>query len=197
MPTLVILPGSKATIADLAALRAEGWDIDIRRICAAAAACSGLAAATRCSAAGRRSRRASKARRRRSPGSGLLDVETTLTATKRLEAVTGTSLADGAPFAGYEMHVGETTGAGRSRAPCCASPMDGRTGRRRPTAGSRGAYVHGLFADDRQRAAWLRWMGAVRLRLRATRRMSRTTLDALAAHLEAHIDCDRLLSLAR
>src|SRR5262249_6153077 len=26
---LVVLPGSKATIADLAALRAEGWDVDI------------------------------------------------------------------------------------------------------------------------------------------------------------------------
>src|SRR3546814_1688495 len=27
---MIILPGSKATIADLAALRTEGWDIDIK-----------------------------------------------------------------------------------------------------------------------------------------------------------------------
>ena len=45
---LVILPGSKATIADLAALRAEGWDIDLRAITAAAAVPWACAAATRC-----------------------------------------------------------------------------------------------------------------------------------------------------
>lgn len=48
---LVILPGSKATIADLAVLRAEGWDIDLAAHAGAAAASSACAAATRCSGA--------------------------------------------------------------------------------------------------------------------------------------------------
>jgi cobyric acid synthase len=44
------------------------------------------------------------------PGLGLLDVETVMTGEKRLVAATGTTLADGAPFSGYEMHIGDTTG---------------------------------------------------------------------------------------
>jgi adenosylcobyric acid synthase len=60
----------------------------------------------------------------------------------------------------------------------------------------RGVYVHGLFNDDRQRAAWLRWIGAEASDL-AYEQGVEDTLDALAAHLERHIDCDRILSLAR
>jgi adenosylcobyric acid synthase len=53
-----------------------------------------------------------------------------------------------------------------------------------------------LFADDRQRAAWLARLSA------ATTAVSydgliEQTLDRLAAHLNAHLDLDRLLSLAR
>ncbi len=47
---LVLLPGSKTTIPDLAFLRAQGWDVDILAIAAAAGGCSACAAATRCSA---------------------------------------------------------------------------------------------------------------------------------------------------
>ena len=62
--------------------------------------------------------------------------------------------SDGAPFAGYEMHMGVTEGPDRARpfarladgSPEGAVSADGRV---------IGTYVHGLFADDRQRAAWL------------------------------------------
>jgi adenosylcobyric acid synthase len=59
-----------------------------------------------------------------------------------------------------------------------------------------GTYVHGLFADDRQRAAWLARFGAGRALVAYDDSVERT-LDALAAHIAAHIDLDRLLSLAR
>ncbi len=93
------------------------------------------------------------------------------------------------------MHVGETTGADLGRP--VLRFTDGRVdGASSPNGRVRGVYVHGLFADDRQRAAWLRWMGAVPSGF-AFEADVEDTLDALAAHLEAHIDCDRLLSLAR
>ena len=58
-----------------------------------------------------------------------------------------------------------------------------------------GAYVHGLFADDRQRAAWLASLGAPSaLAYEAT---VEQTLDALADHLAAHLDLDAMLTLAR
>ena len=58
-----------------------------------------------------------------------------------------------------------------------------------------GAYVHGLFADDSQRAAWLAHLGA-HSELAYESQVDQT-LDALAAHLAAHIDLDALLRLAR
>jgi len=59
-----------------------------------------------------------------------------------------------------------------------------------------GTYVHGLFADDRQRAAWLHRFAAGAPTIAYDDLIERV-LDDLAAHLATHLDLDRLLSLAR
>jgi adenosylcobyric acid synthase len=59
-----------------------------------------------------------------------------------------------------------------------------------------GTYLHGLSNDDRQRAAWIARLGGAPSR-RSYDAQVEATLDALAAHLEAHVDVDRLLTLAR
>jgi adenosylcobyric acid synthase len=59
-----------------------------------------------------------------------------------------------------------------------------------------GTYVHGLFTDDRQRSAWLTRLGGPPSEL-AYEAGVEAALDALARHLEAHLDLDRLLALAR
>jgi adenosylcobyric acid synthase len=128
------------------------------------------------------------------PGLGLLDVDTMLTGDKTLTEVTGTS-TDGAPFHGYEMHVGRTDG------PDCARPLLRFTDSRPDGAMSadgriRATYVHGLLADDRQRAAWLEWLGGTAAGIDYEAEVDRV-LDALAEHLARHIDLDRLISLAR
>jgi adenosylcobyric acid synthase len=56
--------------------------------------------------------------------------------------------------------------------------------------------VHGLFADDAHRAAWLHALGATPAPRRHDDEIE-AVLDALATHLEAHVDVDRLLALAR
>jgi adenosylcobyric acid synthase len=190
---LIVLPGSKATIADLAALRTAGFDIDIaahrRRGGMVLGLCGGFQMLGRSIA--------DPGGIEGPPGAveglGLLDVATTLSAEKRLEPVRGTT-SDGAPFTGYEMHMGVTEG------PDCARPF-ARLADGSPegavSADSRvlGTYVHGLFADDRQRAAWLaRFQGTVTI---AYDVLVERTLDALAAHLAARLDLDRLLTLAR
>ena len=190
---LVILAGSKATIADLGALREAGFAIDIaahrRRGGRVLGLCGGYQMLGRAIAdpggiegpAGR------------IEGLGLLDVETVLTVGKRLEPAHGE--AGGAPFSGYEMHMGTTTG------PDCARPF-GRLADGSPegavSADGRvtGTYVHGLFGDDRQRSAWLACLGAAPSTI-AHDALIEATLDRLAAHLAAHIDLDRLLSLSR
>ena len=190
---LVLLPGSKATIADLAALRSAGFDIDIaahrRRGGMVLGLCGGFQMLGRSIAdlGGIEGPPAAV------EGLGLLDVATTLSAEKRLEPVRGTT-GDGAPFTGYEMHMGVTEGLD------CARPF-ARLADGSPegavSADSRvlGTYVHGLFADDRQRAAWLtRFQGTATIAYDAS---VERTLDALAAHLAAHLGLDRLLTLAR
>ena len=58
-----------------------------------------------------------------------------------------------------------------------------------------GTYVHGLFADDRQRARWLRLLGAETSDL-AYEALVDDILDRFADHLEAHLDCERLFALS-
>jgi adenosylcobyric acid synthase len=191
---LVILPGSKATIADLAFLRDQGWDIDIaahwRRGGRVLGVCGGYQML---------GQRLADPEGTEGPagevaGLGLLDVSTILSGEKVLTAVDGFCLDNDAPFSGYEMHIGRTSGPG------CARPLlrfaDGRSdGAISPDGRVMGAYVHGLFGDDRQRAAWLGGLGA-RSELAYESQVERT-LDDLAAHLAAHVDLDALLSLAK
>jgi adenosylcobyric acid synthase len=118
-----------------------------------------------------------------------------MTPDKRLAAVTGTSLPEGTPFRGYEMHIGETAG------PDAARPLlrlaDGRPdGAVSPDGRVCGTYVHGLFADDRQRALWLARLGAAPGG-EAYEAGIEAVLDRLADHLERHVACDRLLAIAR
>ena len=113
---LVVLLGAEAAIADLAALREAGY-IDISAHGAAAAAFWDCAAAIRCSGAQSTIRGARRAGRH-AEGLGLLNVETTLAADKRLEPAHGTT-GDGIPFSGYEMHMGVTEGPDRARSFAC------------------------------------------------------------------------------
>ena len=191
---LVLLPGSKTTIADLEALRAEGWEIDIRAHLRRGGRVLGLCGGYQMLGRILSDPDGIEGEPRSVPGLGLLDVETMMTPLKRLEAVSGTSLADAASFAGYEMHIGETTG------PDTARPLlrlaDGRQDGAISADGRvAGSYVHGLFADDRQRAAWLARLGGASDGASYEAGVE-STLDALAAHLERHLDCDRLLALA-
>jgi len=127
-------------------------------------------------------------------GLGLLDVETTLSGEKRLEPVAGAT-SDGAPFTGYEMHMGVTEGAD------CARPFarlaDGSAeGAVSADGRVMGTYIHGLFANDSQRSAWLKRFAPGGAAI-AYDTLIEETLDKLAAHLATHIDVDRLLTLSR
>jgi adenosylcobyric acid synthase len=187
---LMILPGSKATLADLAALREAGWDIDLqahmRRGGHVLGICGGYQMLGR-SVADPKGIEGPPAQ---AMGLGLLPVDTVLEGDKVLVEVTGE--ADGAPFKGYEMHVGRTAGAARPLLKLDghdqgAVSADGRIS---------GCYIHGLLTDDRQRRHWLRRLGATVSSLDYQAEVE-ATLDQLADHLEKHLDCGRLLALAR
>lgn len=189
---LIVLPGSKATRADLAALRAEGWDVDIsahiRRGGHVLGLCGGYQMLGRRIADAEGIEGAPGC----ADGLGLLDVETRLAPTKTLRAVTGTAL--GAPITGYEIHMGETTGAGTARAfaaiagqPEGAISADGRV---------MGSYVHGLLASADLRRALLARLGAVGGGHDHDAAVD-SALDAVAAELERHVAIDELIAIAR
>ncbi|MEO1206489.1 MAG: cobyric acid synthase [Pseudomonadota bacterium] len=192
---LVILPGSKATISDLKSFCETGWDVDltahVRRGGYVLGICGGYQMLGRTI----HDPEGIEGPPTSINGLGLLDVETELTPDKTLTETHGINLLTAAPFRGYEMHVGQTSG------PDCDHPLirtdrnaaDGATDKTRRIVG---CYIHALFNDDRQRASWLHHLGQPPSDLDYEATVDQT-LDALAAHLETHLDIDRLLEIAR
>lgn len=191
---LVIIPGSKSTIADLAALKQEGWDIDVKAHVRRGGRVLGL-----CGGYQMLGRSVSDPDGIEGPaatveGLGLLDVETTLTADKSLNRVAAVHSESGTPIEGYEIHLGRTVGAD------CARPfarvgdrLDGATSESGLVAGS---YIHGCFADDRFRQAFLAGFRHKKSGAIAYAKIVETTLDQLAQHLETHVDLDAILAIA-
>jgi len=191
---LVLLPGSKTTIKDLAAFRREGWDIDLAAHVRRGGHVFGLCGGYQMLGKSLRDSEGLEGPPSAAQGLGLLDIETDFLGDKVLSPVAGAGAQDGAPFKGYEMHVGKTFGPGCARPLLCfddgridgAVSADGRVS---------GCYVHGLFTDPAQRGALLGRLGGAGSGA-SYDEMLEQALDAIAAHLEAHMDLDFLLTLA-
>jgi adenosylcobyric acid synthase len=191
---LVILPGSKATIADLQVLRSSGLEVDVRAHVRRGGLLLGMCGGYQMLGRSIADPQGLEGPPGKVDGVGLLDVETVLTGEKRLAPAAGAT-ADGVPFHGYEMHMGDTDG------PDCARPFarlacGADEGAQSPDGRVFGTYIHGLFADDSQRSAWMVRLGAGPATV-AYDDLIEATLDRLAAHLARHVDLDRLLSLSR
>jgi adenosylcobyric acid synthase len=197
---VVLLPGSKATLSDLDSLRQAGWDIDIlahaRRGGHVVGLCGGYQMLGRTVADPAGIEGASRA----AAGLGLLAVDTVIEPHKIVRTVQARDDRTGAAVSGYEIHLGRTTG------PDCGQPwlvLDGTPeGAVSADGRSEGCYIHGLFAGDAFRRAWLD-------RIRAARGLSPgrpatqydatvdVVLDRLADHVAASVALDRVLEIAR
>ncbi len=192
---LVLLIGSKTTIAGLAALRAEGWDRDLARHAARGGRVFGLCGGYQMLGKRIADPLGIEGPAGEVPGLGLLDIETFMAGEKILAPAAGTTIADAVPFDGYEMHCGRTSG------PDCERPLlrfaDGRVDGAVSADGRiAGCYVHGFFTEDAQRRAFLDGLGGVASGISYNAALERA-LDSVAAHLERHVDLDLLLKLAR
>jgi adenosylcobyric acid synthase len=191
---LILLPGSKATLADLAALEAEGWDIDIKAHARRGGAVLGICGGYQMLGRSIADPAGLEGPPGEARGLGLLDLETVLSGEKLLVEAEGIELASGAPVRGYEMHLGRSDGPGTAR------PML-RLGARRDGAVSpdgriAGCHLHGIFGSGTFRRAFLaRLGGTVDPNLDYEARVE-ATLDALAEHLEASLDVARLVEIA-
>ena len=195
---LVILPGSKSTVGDLAFLRAQGWDIDLQAHHRRGGFVLGLCGGYQMLGRSLDDPQGIEGPAGRVAGLGLLDIDTEMTGDKALAEVTGRHAASGTALRGYEMHIGRSTGPSLARPflslkngtgdrPEGAVSADGRVA---------GSYLHGLFAADDFRHAYLS-----SIRVRAVTGVAyesevERTLDALADHLAAHVALDRILEIA-
>jgi adenosylcobyric acid synthase len=186
---LIIIPGSKATRADLEALRRAGWDIDIRAHHRAGKPVVGICGGYQMLGRTIADPSGIEGQSGTSPGLGLLDVDTVLGLAKELRVENAIHVASGAAMTGYHMHMGITSGPDRTR------PF-ARTGQADEGACSEdrlvsGTYMHGVFANDAFRHAFLN----MRSNLRHDEAIE-AALDALARHLARHLDLNALLALA-
>ena len=191
---LVIIPGSKSTRADLAYLRAQGWDVDLvahhRRGGHVLGICGGYQMlGTRIS-----DMQGIEGPAGATDGLGLLQVTTEMIADKRLTRVAARHAASGLQVDGYEIHIG------RSGGPDCARPFafvgDAPEGAISADGLVTGSYLHGMFASDAFRQRFLQGLG-IQARPSSYATTVEATLDALADHLAAHLDLDGLFALAR
>ena len=190
---LLIVPGSKSTRADLAFLRAQGWDVDIAAHARRGGALLGICGGFQMLGRTVRDPAGIEGPAGETPGLGLLDVETTMTGDKRLTRVRATHVATGTGMEGYEIHIGVSEGPARAR-PFARIDGEGEGGTS-PDGRVMGSYLHGMFAGDAFRAAFLKSLGGRGSGLRH-RAVVEETLDDLAAHLEACLDMRGLLALA-
>lgn len=195
---LVLLPGSKSTVGDLAFFREQGWDVDlqahVRRGGHALGICGGYQMLGKTisdpdgieGAAGT------------VDGLGLLDVDTVLTADKKLIEANGKHLLTGASVSGYEIHIGRTSGTDCGRPYLHLRDAEGRPkldGAQSADGRVAGTYLHGLFTDDAFRKAYLNGFGVVS-DLAYEYRID-AVLDEFAAHLDETLDTDAILEIAR
>ncbi|NVK47747.1 MAG: cobyric acid synthase [Rhodobacteraceae bacterium] len=190
---LLLLPGTKSTLGDLAFFRTQGWDIDLHAHVRRGGHVLGICGGYQMLGQWIDDPDGIEGPKGRHPGLGLLNVETTMGGDKRLAEVMATDHASGHEVHAYEIHIGRTGGPDMARAwltvdgrPEGAASEDGRV---------MGCYLHGLFTADAFRAAYLARFGAVETGMNFDATVEQT-LDALADHIEAHLDLDRIYALA-
>ena len=191
---LVVLPGSKATIGDMRFLRSQGWDVDLRAHLRRGGWLLGLCGGYQMLGREIRDPGGIEGAPGEEPGLGVLEFTTELTGAKQLVEASGTERLSGRAVRGYEMHVGATTG------PALSAPMLDLNGRADGAVSAdgkvMGCYLHGLFASDGFRAAFLERLGGRAASGLAWERQIDSTLDALAEHLESSLDLDAIVQMS-
>lgn len=189
---LIVLPGSKSVQADLAWLRAQGWDAAIRRHLRYGGKLVGICGGFQMLGATLADPLGLEGAATTVAGLGLLDMDTVLEAEKRLENARGTlSLPGAAEVSGYEIHMGV------SRGPALDRPAlrfaDGRgDGALSGDGQILGTYLHGLFDAPAALPSLLAWAGAGDVATVDLAARREADLDRLADAIERRLDLSAL-----
>jgi len=191
---LVLLAGSKSTIADMQEFHDCGWSRDIRRHACCGGRVVGICGGFQMLGRTIRDPLGCEGERTEIAGLGLLDVETVMQEGKTVCNVAGYASVFDEVVSGYEIHLGLTAGPDCARAPVViggrpdgAASSDGRIW---------GTYLHGIFSAGGFRRRFLQMLGGCSDG-RAYHEKIDEALDRIAERLEKTIDIDAVFALAR
>jgi adenosylcobyric acid synthase len=191
---LVLIPGSKSTISDLAHFRDQGWDVDLHAHIRRGGAVLGICGGYQMLGQEIIDEDGIEGKAGRHKGLGHLDVVTIMKPEKRLALTQAHAIATSDTVSGYEIHIGQTTG------PDCAHGWlevgGAMHGAANPSGRVQGCYLHGLFTSDSFRQSYFNGLGLAVSHMSYEDGVDQT-LDALVDHLETHLDLDTLLGLAQ
>ena len=188
---LIVLPGSKAVQADLAWLRAQGWEEAIRRHLRYGGKVIGICGGLQMLGRELQDPLGLEGPPGSMPGLGWLDYATRLAAEKTLENVSGCLMLPAAPaIGGYRIHMGVTRGAALEKP---AAILDGQPDGALSADGQiLATYCHGLFDSPPALAALLAWAGHRPTQDFDPRQRREADIDRLADAVEQHMDLQAL-----
>jgi adenosylcobyric acid synthase len=203
---LLILPGSKSTIADLRFLREQGLFRAIKTFAGmVVGVCGGY------QMLGQRVLDPfnQESRIRKAEGLGLLDVETVMLMVKETHQAEARLLPAGEravpgcreKLICYEIHMGETVIGPQARPFATITRRSGKEmkisdGAVSPDGRVFGTYLHGIFDNDGFRTAFLNRLRVEKgLRTKVAVPAQADPFDLLAEHLERHLDMEKLLAI--
>ena len=191
---LIILPGSKSVRADLAYLRANGWDTAVARHLRYGGKVLGICGGLQMLGEHVHDPLGLEGPAGSSVGLGLLAFSTTLEEEKQLRNVRGRLLLENVEVSGYEIHAGVTSGDALSNPAVYLD--DGRHDGARSVDGQiLGTYLHGLFETPAACSALLRWAGLQDVQEVDYHALRERDIERLADLVEQHLDTDLLRAL--
>lgn len=191
----IVIPGTKSAIGDLAFLRAQGWDHDIIAFARNGGRVMGICGGYQMLGQWIHDPEGIDGEPGSAKALGLLDVSTCMQAEKQTREVSGKCLRSGTPLAGYEIHVGTTTGPDTENPTAqLAGKPDGAINK---TGRVEGTYLHGIFTNNAFRSWWIEQQKSGISSAMDYEASVDQELDRLADGLEASLDIDALLNDAR
>ena len=195
-PDLVVLPGTKSTVADLLWLRESGLEAAVQKLAAGGTPVLGVCGGYQMLGEEIRDPEGIECGLPAVRGMGLLPCRTVFEPAKvrtRAEAAVTGGPFDGARLEGYEIHMGTTEAQGESFCRLADGRLDGS--RRENVFGT---YLHGLFDSGElveKLASWLcarKGLTAETAAPESRAAYKERQYDALAAGLRAALDMERL-----
>ncbi|MFT3734616.1 MAG: cobyric acid synthase [Rhodocyclaceae bacterium] len=190
---LIILPGSKAVRADLAFLRAQGWDAAIARHLRYGGKLIGICGGFQMLGEIIGDPQGIEGAAGEAAGLGYLAMRTTLMPEKQLRNVRGRLSWGEAEFSGYEIHAGVSEGAALQRPACLLGEMaDGAISDDGQVLGT---YVHGIFDTPAACDALLAWAGLTAPRSPDLAAAREASIERLANMIAEHMDTAKLMAI--